>query len=99
MANALGHFSRKQTPVSHAQTPQNLVKLGPFRYTRNPMYVGGALIFLGIAVTIGTWPFFMCWALIGASLHFIYIPWEEKRMHELFGDEYLDYKKSTRRWF
>ena len=98
MTKAHNLFKRKDTPVSHAETPQGVVTDGIYRATRNPMYVAGALIFLGIAIAVGTWPFFVSWLLIGAALNFIFIPWEEKRMEELFGDEYLIYKNGTRRW-
>jgi len=98
MMQAHNHFTKNETPVTHAQTPTKLVIEGPYKFTRNPMYVAGALIFLGIAVMVGTWPFVLSWLLMGAILNWIYIPWEEKRMEELFGKEYLSFKKQKRRW-
>ena len=98
MTQAHGRFAHKGTPVSHAETPQGVVTDGLYRFSRNPMYVAGALFFLGIALLVGTWPFFLSWLLTGATLNFFTIPWEEKRMEELFGAEYLNYKAKTRRW-
>ena len=98
MVRAHGLFTKKGTPVSHAETPQSVVTEGMYRFSRNPMYVGGTLMFLGLAFTVGTWPFFINWLLIGAVLNFFVIPWEERRMEKLFGQEYLDYKTRTRRW-
>jgi len=95
---ATRQFARSQTPVPHNEKPTTVVTEGIFKWTRNPMYLGGAFVFLGIALMVGSWPFFAAWIAMGLLLDRVYMPWEEKRMEELFGDEYLDYKKKTRRW-
>lgn len=91
-------FTKNDTPVPHSEKPREVVTDGPYKKSRNPMYVAGGLIMLGIAICAGTWPFFLSWILMGLILDRIFIPWEERRMEELFGDKYLQYKKTVRRW-
>jgi len=95
---ATRQFSRSKTPVPHNETPKTVVTEGIFKLSRNPMYLGGVFVFLGIALMVGSWPFFAAWIIMGTLLNLIYMPWEEKRMEELFGDDYLKYKLKTRRW-
>ena len=69
------------------------------RISRNPIYLSGLLLSLGLAVLLGSLiPFFFPIALF-LILDRLYIPSEEKRLAETFGQPYLDYKKSVRRWF
>ena len=78
-------------------TPQ-LVDRGPFRITRNPMYLQMILICLGVAVTLGN-----VWILImmpfGAWVlqRFAILP-EEAYLERKFGMQYLAYKHRVRRW-
>lgn len=76
-----------------------IVRTGPYRYSRNPLYVGLALCFGGLAFAID-----MPWLLILLlpmllTTQFLLIRPEEKYLEARFGDEYIDYKKSVRRWF
>jgi len=98
MMLAYNLFMKYDTPVRHNEKPRHLVTEGIYRYSRNPMYVAGGLIFLGIATLLGTWPFFLAWAAMGLVLDQVFIPWEEKGMEQLFGEDYVNYKKSIRRW-
>lgn len=91
-------FVKNSTPVRHSEAPCQLVLEGPYRFTRNPMYVGGLLMFLGIAVIVGTWPFFAVPMVMFAVLHQVFIPWEEKTMEDIFKEDYRKYLKTTRRW-
>jgi protein-S-isoprenylcysteine O-methyltransferase Ste14 len=71
---------------------------GPFRFTRNPMYLGMVLVCLGFAVLLAN-----VWVLVltpvGAWLlqRFAILP-EEEYLERKFGDTYLAYKKRVRRW-
>jgi len=91
-------FDTKRTPVRHSEAPSALVTGGLFKYTRNPMYVGIELFLCGIALMIGTWPFLCVPAAMFLILQLIFIPWEEKIMERLFGQEYNEYRKRVRRW-
>lgn len=96
---AKNRFKKEQTTVQTFDIPQKLITSGLFGVSRNPMYLG---FFMGI---IG---FFVLYqgsvsSLIILVLFFIivngwYIPFEEKVMRNQFGDAYLAYCKTTRRW-
>ncbi|MEH6756143.1 MAG: isoprenylcysteine carboxylmethyltransferase family protein [Parasphingorhabdus sp.] len=75
-----------------------IVRSGIYRYTRNPMYLGMALTYLGLTLV-----FHSPWALILLPVVIIVIRTqviarEEHYLETKFGSEYLDYKKSVRRW-
>jgi protein-S-isoprenylcysteine O-methyltransferase Ste14 len=93
------HFTQVGTNVDTFGEPGLLVKDGAFRYSRNPMYLGMSLSLLGV------WLFLGSLSPLAGALVFIclsdrwYIPFEEKKMVEKFGQDYLNYKLKTRRWF
>lgn len=91
-------FVKNNTSVRHSQTPTHFVLEGPYRISRNPMYIGALIMFFGIAVVVGTWPFWVVPVSIFIILDRIYIPWEEKTMQKFFPAEYEKYKSLTRRW-
>jgi len=90
-------FSKKGTPKDPKKVPTTVVTSGPFRITRNPMYIGMILIMLGVASMIGLLVFLAPIAFF-IRMNFIYIPQEEKLMEKLFGQEYLNFKTKVRRW-
>lgn len=77
---------------------QQLVVVGIYRLTRNPMYLGFAMILLSWALQLGS-----TWTLAGPTLFVLYIgrfqiaP-EERALSARFGDSYLAYQKRVRRW-
>ena len=91
-------FRRAGTPLPPGVQATVLVTEGIFRYTRNPMYLGGVVVVVGIAIVLGSFspliviPFFV-WAIQSKFI----LP-EEKWMESWFGESYLKYKKKTRRW-
>ena len=96
MANRL--FHRRGTPVHPFGEASMLVVDGPFRYTRNPMYLGLILTLIGIAVLLGTlspWIVIPPFAWILARL---FVRREERVLQEKFGQEFLAYKQKVRRW-
>lgn len=75
-----------------------IVSGGPYRFTRNPMYVGFTLATIGIAFLAGS-----LWMLIVAPLGIVLIDRlvvvrEERYLERKFGDDYLSYKRRVRRW-
>ena len=92
-------FKKKGTPKHPFQKPKALVTDGPFKFTRNPMYLGLSLISLGIAFLSGSFYLFFVPIAFFLTINFAFIPREEKILEELFGEEFLDYKKQVRRWF
>jgi len=77
---------------------KRLVISGPFRFTRNPMYLGLVLASLGIALFPGTLPFFLVPVLLFLLCNFVFIPFEEAKMQRQFNDQYAEYRRRVRRW-
>lgn len=80
------------------ETSSSLVTEGPYAKTRNPRYIGMFLLLLGIAVCFANlFSMVMPFGFI-LAIHLIFIPKEEKLMHEAFGNQYLEYKSKVKRW-
>ncbi len=92
-------FRREGTEVSPT-SPANrtLVTSGPYRLTRNPMYLGLVIVTLGIAVWVGAWPMFIAPIAVFATANWIHIPFEEDKMRRQFGATYDGYVRRVRRW-
>jgi protein-S-isoprenylcysteine O-methyltransferase Ste14 len=96
--SAVGIFRKTKTTTVPHETPSTLVISGPYRFTRNPMYVGLTLIYLGVAGTRNeTWPVILL-PLLLAYINFLVIPVEEKNLHGVFGDDYQKYGARVGRW-
>ena len=92
-------FRRAGTEITPTSpTNRALVVDGPYRYTRNPMYLGLVLVTLGIAVWIGAWPMFLAPIAVFATANWVHIPFEEAKMRRQFGVSYDDYVSRVRRW-
>jgi protein-S-isoprenylcysteine O-methyltransferase Ste14 len=96
--SALGIFRKRSTTTIPFETPTSLVTSGPYRFTRNPMYVGLTLVYLGVAGTrADIWPVIVL-AVMLAYVNFIVLPVEERHLQNAFGDAYADYGARVRRW-
>jgi protein-S-isoprenylcysteine O-methyltransferase Ste14 len=81
-----------------AETNSRLVTAGPYRLTRNPMYLGLVLVTLGIAIWAGAWPMFLAPLATFATANWVHIPFEEQRMRAQFGAEFDAFAAKVRRW-
>jgi protein-S-isoprenylcysteine O-methyltransferase Ste14 len=91
-------FRIARTTTVPGRASSALVTWGPYRFTRNPMYVGLAIAYLGeAAIQHQTWPIFLL-PLILAYVNWIVIPVEEAKLKEVFADEYERYQAKVRRW-
>ena len=92
-------FRREDTEVNPT-SPSNrkLITDGPYRFTRNPMYLGLVIVTLGIAVWVGAWPMFLAPIAIFATTNWGHIPYEEAKMRRQFGATYDGYVGRVRRW-
>jgi len=96
---ALLTLSRAGTTVRPNRGADRLVTDGPFRYRRNPIYMGDVLILLGLAqITLNVWLALLAPLFALAVFRLAIVP-EERHLEERFGRAYLDYKERTRRWF
>jgi protein-S-isoprenylcysteine O-methyltransferase Ste14 len=92
------HFRSYRSAVRVRFAPPHLVGGGPYRFSRNPMYVSGLFVWLGWAVFYGSPAVFTSLVLLWAVFAFRVIPHEERQLEALFGDDYLEYKRSVPRW-
>jgi protein-S-isoprenylcysteine O-methyltransferase Ste14 len=77
--------------------PDRLVTSGPYRFTRNPMYLGHLIFFAGLAVTFRS--YFAVALLLGHMVWFDRrVRADERRLTARFGAEYTDYMERVRRW-
>jgi len=95
---SFGLFKKKDTPILPGQKPTALVIEGPYKFTRNPMYLGVTTALLGVAIYLGDALAFLAPIVFFAFVSIRFIPREEKLMEKLFGKKYLEYKKKVRRW-
>ncbi len=99
IVSAFRALIRSETPLDPSLPTTSVVKDGVYRHTRNPIYLSFTLICLGIAFT-----FNLVWALVLLVAVLIAIDRgqirrEEKYLERKFGEEYLRYKETARRWF
>jgi protein-S-isoprenylcysteine O-methyltransferase Ste14 len=78
--------------------PRQFVATGPYRFVRNPMYVGA----LGLLAGFGLWLRSISILLLAAALfgivHLFVLFYEEPTLEKRFGQSYVDYKKAVHRW-
>jgi protein-S-isoprenylcysteine O-methyltransferase Ste14 len=91
-------FSRAGTPAIPFKPTEALVTTGIYGLTRNPMYVGMALLYIGLALAFGLLWAFAILPFVIVVIDRMVIAREEPYLERLFGQEYLDYKARVRRW-
>lgn len=92
------NLEEKRTTDNFFGKPTVLITNGVFRYSRNPMYLGGILVSFGLATLLGSLISFLFPIVLFLLLNALYIPQEEDRLWITFGKTYLDYKNRVRRW-
>jgi protein-S-isoprenylcysteine O-methyltransferase Ste14 len=90
-------FVGRGTPAPF-DPPRRLVVGGPYRYVRNPMYVGAALALAGAALFDRSLPLLGYTALFIAITHMFVVLYEEPTLRRTFGEAYEDYRLRVRRW-
>jgi protein-S-isoprenylcysteine O-methyltransferase Ste14 len=77
--------------------PERILAVGPYRYTRNPMYLGHLIFLTGLALTFWSW--FALILLVARAIWFHRrVLHDEERLEKLFGAEYTDYRGRVKRW-
>jgi protein-S-isoprenylcysteine O-methyltransferase Ste14 len=91
-------FAIAKTGIVPFSESTSLVTGGPYRFTRNPMYLGMVIVLLGLAVILGSLtPFFVVPAFVVLITYLFILP-EEGHMERTFGEAYLERKRRVRRW-
>jgi protein-S-isoprenylcysteine O-methyltransferase Ste14 len=98
MLAAWWQFRRRRTAICPTNTPSVLITNGTYRFTRNPMYLGMFVILLGIAIIVGSLPFYVAAGLFVLIIHHAFCPYEEARLREIFGADFENYCRRVRRW-
>jgi protein-S-isoprenylcysteine O-methyltransferase Ste14 len=98
VAAGIRNFSRAATPVPSNQPVRALVTTGIHGWSRNPIYVGMCLLYLGIGVaTCSPWVLVLALPL-AITLRYGVVAREETYLERRFGGAYRDYKARVRRW-
>ena len=92
------HFYVHRMRVISLEPQNSLVTTGPFRYSRNPLYLGGNVFcFFGASLFLGS-PAALCLTALHLPLVNLMISREEKQLERKFGEEWRAYKRRVRRW-
>jgi len=94
----LRELRRHQTTINPHRAASNLVETGPFRFSRNPIYVSLTVLQVGVGLLASsTWVLLMLlWVL--PLMQRLVIAREEEHLRWRFGSEYVDYSARVRRW-
>ena len=90
-------FIGKGTPAPF-DPPKKLVVAGPFRYVRNPMYLGAVMVVAGEAVVYQSGTVFLQAIAMWVLFHVYVVYFEEPVLKKRFGQEYADYLRVVPRW-
>ena len=95
---SVGSFRRNRTSLIPIKPATALVISGPYRFTRNPMYVGMICLYLALSLWFNIfWALILLPIVIGVVRYYV-IAREERYLESKFGDEYVQYRARVRRW-
>ena len=91
-------FPRHETGLLPGSPTEAMIEEGPYRLSRNPLYVGLLVLYLALALLGGS-----LWALVLFPVAVLLVLWgailpEERFLHERFGEPYDAYRRRVRRW-
>jgi len=91
-------FRRRRTTILPYRPTTAIVDSWPYSFTRNPMYLAMALVYIGIALFFNSlWPFLLL-PLVLLVMHRGVIEREERYLEQKFGSDYVDYRSRVPRW-
>jgi protein-S-isoprenylcysteine O-methyltransferase Ste14 len=91
-------FIGKGTPAPF-DPPRRLVIRGPYRFVRNPMYIGAGMTLAGAALYYQSLSILLYTCLFVLITHLFVVLYEEPTLRRSFGDEYEAYRRRTTRWW
>jgi protein-S-isoprenylcysteine O-methyltransferase Ste14 len=92
-------FKVAGTPVPGNQPTTAIVQSGPYRFSRNPIYLAFSILMLGIACWLNSLWLLGTLAAAVSLMSLLVIPREERYLERRFNAEYQEYKAKVRRWF
>lgn len=96
--SAIRAMRRAGTTVRPDRGTDHLVTDGPFSFTRNPLYLAGVMLLLGIGLVSGVVWFLLLAILAAFAVQKLAIEREERHLQAKFGNIYLDYARRVRPW-
>lgn len=95
---SIGRFWQSRTSIVPIRPATTLVIAGPYRFTRNPMYVGLAALTIALGLFLNTWwPTVLLLPVLMAVRWLVIAP-EEQYLERRFGADYVAYRQRVRRW-
>jgi len=98
MLGGVAGVIRHRTTIVPHHPVATLVTTGAYRVSRNPMYTGLAILYLGGALLAGTWWPLVFWPVVIALVTVLVIRPEERYLAQRFGEAYARYRAEVRRW-
>jgi protein-S-isoprenylcysteine O-methyltransferase Ste14 len=90
-------FRGKGTPAVF-DPPSEFVAAGPYAYVRNPMYIGGFILLIGFGLYHFSLSILILSFLLFGLFHLFVVFVEEPTLEKLFGNSYIEYRKTITRW-
>jgi sterol desaturase/sphingolipid hydroxylase (fatty acid hydroxylase superfamily) len=95
---AWAEFRRRANPICPTQHAVTLITAGPFRFTRNPMYLGIGLMLAAPFLAYGSVALALAPLSFFIMMAFVFVPFEEDRLRQAFGVDFENYRRAVRRW-
>ncbi len=95
---AFASFRRAHTAIIPHRPATSIVTYGPYRITRNPMYVSMTSVYIGLTLMINSWWPFIFMPIVLAIIRLFVIAREERYLTNAFPVEYPAYRQRVRRW-
>jgi protein-S-isoprenylcysteine O-methyltransferase Ste14 len=81
------------------EPPRYLLVIGPYRYSRNPIYLSHLAIWIGWTIFYGSVALFIGLLFLWTLLAFVIVPYEERGLVRMHGESYVQYQNQVARWF
>jgi protein-S-isoprenylcysteine O-methyltransferase Ste14 len=94
----VSHYRASPDHAQFAARPNYLATEGAYSISRNPLYLGGAAMWLGWAIVFASPTIVVLGVALFSFLAFVGVPFEERMLHRRLGDDYDAYMRSVPRW-
>jgi protein-S-isoprenylcysteine O-methyltransferase Ste14 len=91
-------FNLREEKIHPRSISTQIFKDGPFQFSRNPIYLAMFVLLIGVGLTLNSFWFLYSGLVVAIMIHYGVIIPEENYLEKEFGKDYLEYKKTVRRW-
>ena len=91
-------FNLRKEKLHPRSISTQIFKDGPFQFSRNPIYLAMFVLLIGVGLTLNSFWFLYSGLVVAIMIHYGVIIPEENSLEKEFGKDYLEYKKTVRRW-